>query len=102
MINIISSGRYKINRKLIRETFRQENHNLNIIFVGRIKIKQISKKYLKDEIIHPILSFFYSENNLIEIFICYPQIILLAAEKNKKIDQMIIQLIHHGIKSSLS
>lgn len=102
MVNVISPSRYKINKKLIKESFKNQNHDLNIIFVGKIKIKEISKKYLNDEIIHPVLSFFYPENNLIEIFICYPQLVLLAAQKNKKIDQMAIQLIDHGIRSSLS
>lgn len=102
MVNLISSSRYKINKILIKETFKNQNQNLNIIFVGKIKIKEISKKYLNDETVHPVLSFFYPEQNLVEIFICYPQVVLLAAEKNKKLDQLIIQLIHHGIKSSLS
>ncbi len=102
MVNVFCPSRYKVNRKLIKENFKNQNYDINIVFVGKIKIKQLSKKYLKDQIIHPVLSFFYPENNLIEIFICYPQLVLLAAEKNKKIDQMTIQLIDHGIKSSLS
>lgn len=102
MVNIINSSRYKVNKKLIKETFKNQSQNLNVIFVGKIKIKEISRKYLNDKIVHPVLSFFYPEDNLVEIFICYPQAVLLAAEKNKRVDQLIIQLIHHGIKSSLS
>lgn len=37
-------------------------------------------------------------NNLLgEIFICFPQAVLLAAEKNKKVNDILKWLIEHGI-----
>ena len=41
------------------------------------------------------------ENLLGEIFICYPQAILLAAEKNKRVDDMMRFLLHHAIDNLL-
>ena len=43
-----------------------------------------------------------SQPNLLgEIFICYPQAVLLAAEKNKKVDDMMTFLLHHAIDNLL-
>jgi ssRNA-specific RNase YbeY (16S rRNA maturation enzyme) len=100
MINIICPSRYKINKKLIRETIKIPNSlTVNIIFIGKIKMKKISIKYKNDESIHPVLSFFYPEENLAEIFICYPQAVYLAAERTKRVDDIIIYLINHGINN---
>lgn len=98
MINIICPSRYKINRRLIRKRIIPlPNLIVNIIFVGKNKMRSLANQYKKDNIIHPVLTFYYREENLVEIFICYSQVILLAAEKNKKVDEMILQLINHGI-----
>lgn len=43
-----------------------------------------------------------SQPNLLgEVFICYPQAVLLAAEKNKKVDDMMTYLLHHAIDNLL-
>lgn len=98
MINIICPSRYKINRRLIKKRIIPlPNLIINIIFVGRNKMRLLANQYKKDNIIHPVLTFYYREENLAEIFVCYPQAILLAAEKNKKVDEIILQLINHGI-----
>lgn len=36
-----------------------------------------------------------------EVFICFPQAVLLAAEKSKKVNDMMIFLIHHAIDNLL-
>lgn len=81
-----------------------QNQTLNIVFVGKNKMKTISKKYKKEPVALPVLSFPYKENvedtNLLgEVILCYPQIVLLAAERNKKVDDMVAHLIEHGIKN---
>lgn len=102
MINLICPSRYKINKKLIKERVKiNPPLAVNVIFVGKIKMKQISQEYKKDDIIHPVLSFFYPEENTIEVFICYQQAVLLAAERNKHVDDVIIYLINHGINNFL-
>ncbi len=50
----------------------------------------------------PSSSLTLSQPNLLgEIFICYPQAVLLAAEKNKKVDDMMTFLLHHAIDNLL-
>lgn len=114
MINIISSSRYKINRKLIRKRSDEflltkgvnENIIINLVFVGKNKMKDISNKYKSEDVVLPVLSFLYNQrenekNFLGEIIICYPQAIMLAAQRNKNVDDMLMSLIEHGIKNLL-
>ena len=115
MINIVSSSRYKINRQKIKvfvnNLFEKEQinpeHSLNIIFVGKNKMKVYTQKYKNEKETLPILSFKYDENVgekeilLGEIVICFPLVILLAAERNKRVDEMINDLVEHGIENLL-
>lgn len=115
MINIISSSRYKINRQKIKvflnSIFEKEQINpeysLNVVFVGKNKMKVFTQKYKNEKETLPILSFKYDENTgekeilLGEIVICFPLVILLAAERNKKVDEMINDLVKHGVENLL-
>ena len=119
MINIISSSRYKINRKLVKESVNEVlttysipgNALFNIIFIGKKKMKGIAAKYKNEDVALPVLSFAYStpgvvqinesEKPLGEVFICYPQAILLAAERGKKVDDIMKYLIKHGLENIL-
>lgn len=116
MINIICSSRYKINRKEIKTLasafLLKKNHDdhytLNLVFIGRNKMKTICEQYKKEPIALPVLSFPYKGTDEIdkkflgEVILCYPQIILLAAERNKRVDNMINVLIEHGVKNLLT
>ncbi|EKE15015.1 MAG: hypothetical protein ACD_12C00199G0001 [uncultured bacterium] len=115
MINIISSSRYKINRQKIKvftnNVFEKEqinsNYSLNVVFVGKNKMKVYTEKYKNEKETLPILSFKYNEDVgekeilLGEIVICYPLVILLAAERNKRVDEVINDLVKHGIENLL-
>ena len=116
MANIVSSSRYKINKKLVKKTVEDilVKHGLpasttvNVIFIGRKKMKSIAAKYKDENLALPVLSFSYldkkktSDSDLIgEIFICYPQAVLLAAEREKKVDYILEFLITHGINNIL-
>jgi|SRR3989339_1071899 len=115
MINIISSSRYKINRQKIKifvQNFLEKEqiameHSLNVVFVGKNKMKTLSEKYKNEKETLPILSFKYNENVgekeilLGEVVICYPLVILLAAERNKRVDEMVNELVKHGIENLL-
>ncbi len=103
MINLISPSRYKINRKKIKEEVKIDE-NINVIFIGKNKMRSIAIKYKRENVALPVLSFSYREKQVPdvptgEIFICYPQAVLLAAERNKRVDDMIISLIKHGIEN---
>lgn len=113
MINIVSSSRYKINRQKIKvfvqSIFVKEqvdfNYSLNVVFVGKNKMKVFTEKYKNEKETLPVLSFKYDENVgekevlLGEIVICFPLVILLAAERNKRVDEMINELVKHGIEN---
>lgn len=112
MINIVSSSRYKISKKKLRPAILKlllqhglsDNYTVNLAFVGKNKMKDISNKYKQEDIALPILTFLYddkeSEGRLLgEILICYPQAVLLAAERGKRVDDVILNLVDHGIKN---
>jgi len=94
----------------LAESFlRKENipdhYILNIIFVGKNKMKTVSLRYKNENEALPVLSFAYDmeKDNLYgEIFICYPQMVLLAAEREKKVDQTLAWLIKHGIDNIIN
>ena len=106
MINVISSSRYKINRPLIKNEASSYldklgfdgSATLNIVFIGKNKMKALATTYKNEPVALPVLSFKYSDI-LAEIIICYPQAVLLAAEREKRVDDMIIFLIKHGVET---
>ena len=81
---------------------------LNLVFVGTRKMRDIASTYKNERIALPVLSFSYlheratTDNVIGEIFLCYPQIVLLAAERNKKVDEMCRQMIRHGMENIFS
>lgn len=129
MLNIISSSRYKIDRASIQKQVEQILSNypitpqsvLNIVFVGKKKMNEYSKKYKGEDVVLPVLSFSYlgqtktPEVNIVhkktsgvgteqvigEVIICYPQAVLLAAERDKKVDYIISYLVEHGVNNIL-
>ncbi len=45
----------------------------------------------------PVAPILEANNLLGEVFICYPQAVLLAAERNKKVNDILKWLIEHGV-----
>ena len=115
MINVIVSSRYKVNRKIIRNLAQEvlnkkgvdSDYIVNIVFVGKTKMALITNKYKNEQQALPVLSFPYHEINsdgskiLGEIFICYPLTIIMAAQRNKKVEDIINFLINHGMENLL-
>jgi rRNA maturation RNase YbeY len=115
MINIVTSSRYKINRQKIKlfvaNIFEKEQlssqYSVNIVFVGKNKMKSLTEKYKNEKETLPVLSFPYNEKTgeeevlLGEVVICFPLVVLLTAERNKRVDEMINELIKHGIENLL-
>lgn len=106
MIHVYTSSRYKVNKQKIinhAETFLRVRHYqlngfINIVFVGQRKMKQVAREYLDVDIAKPVLTFRLDEDETFgEIYMCYPQVVLLAAEKNKTVSHMISDLVEHGI-----
>lgn len=113
MINIVTPSRYSLEKKALKKSISiflvqkdiDETVDINLIFVGKRKMRQIALTYKKEDVALPVLSFDYSHeknavsNLLGEVFLCYPQIVLLAAERNKKVNEMIIEMIKHGVNN---
>ncbi len=123
MVKVYSDPRYKINTRSIKKSTRdildkkgiEPEYNLNIVFVGKRKMKQVSANYKKEAIALPVLSFSYINNKkttggevyeeekmLGEVLICYPQALLLAAEREKTVNTILLQLIEHGIENIIN
>jgi len=112
MIFIKTSSRYMINRRAIKratadflreQNMSEDTHDVNIAFIGRTKMRTISRDYKDEDVALPVLAFPFHEKNeegrlfLGEVIMCYPQVILLAAERNKRVDVMIERLLLHGL-----
>lgn len=115
MINVVTSSRYTIDRKKIRQVVNGylsekgigNEYVLNVVFVGKNKMKTVTKKYKHEDQALPVLSFPYKNEKsedgkmLGEVIVCYPLALFLAAERSKKVDDMMIFLIKHGIDNLL-
>jgi ssRNA-specific RNase YbeY (16S rRNA maturation enzyme) len=70
-------------------------------------MKSISSTYKNEDVALPVLSFPIRDNSnpekefIGEVFICYPQAILLAAERNKRVDDLMTELVEHGVRNLL-
>lgn len=111
MLNLVCPTRYGVNKKSIREGVSQmyavkhinSKLTLNIVFIGTRKMREIAKTYKHEDLPLPVLAFPYKdvdtegEQLLGEIFLCYPMVVLLAAERSKMVDDMILRLVEHGL-----
>lgn len=83
------------------------NEAINLVFVGKNKMREVAKTYKNEDVALPVLSFSYRETVANEdpifgeIIICYPQAVLLAAERNRKVEETLLSLIKHGMENLL-
>ncbi|MCX6732177.1 MAG: rRNA maturation RNase YbeY [Candidatus Roizmanbacteria bacterium] len=115
MLRIFTSSRYLVDRKRIRilvektlSTFQLDpTLSVTIVFVGKNKMRSIASTYKHEDVALPVLAFPYKNDADMEeplfgeIFLCYPQIVLLAVERNKRLDVLIDELIIHGLTNLL-
>lgn len=99
-------------KKVLRKFFEKEgivsDSEVSVAFVGKKKMIQISKQYLKDSSVHNVLSFTPDEAKdkfvfppsgkiqLGEIIVCYPEAVDEAKKEGKRINQKLRELIEHG------
>lgn len=113
-MKIFRPSRYKVPvRKLVAfaqkilESYSGGDLLVNIIFVGKRRMIGIASAYKNEFVALPVLSFAFEGTQadnyepplLGEVYICYPQAVLLAAEKEKSVDAILEQLIEHGIRN---
>jgi ssRNA-specific RNase YbeY (16S rRNA maturation enzyme) len=107
-LNIIFVGKRKM--LYIATVYKREPEALPVLSFSYITTKKIMKQAIEidgDTIQHTELTatlptIVHDDNLLGEIFICYPQAVLLAAERNKKVDDTLKSLIEHGINNLVS
>ncbi len=107
-LNIIFVGKRKM--LYIATVYKREPEALPVLSFSYITTKKIMKQAVEidgDTIQHTELTatlptIVHDDNLLGEIFICYPQAVLLAAERNKKVDDTLKSLIEHGINNLVS
>lgn len=93
---------------LLEQSGVVSNTKVSIALVGEKRMLDISNKYLKDNKVHNVLSFTYSEiadkfafppdgsSHLGEILVCYPLAKEEAKEENISIEKKIQELLEHG------
>ena len=86
---------------------------VSIAILGKEKMLEVGKKYLKDNSLHNVLyftpdevkgSFILPPDNLIhlgEIMVCYPLAVKEAEDDNVLINEKVYELIEHGARHLL-
>jgi ssRNA-specific RNase YbeY (16S rRNA maturation enzyme) len=131
MITVIDAARFTVERAFVIsvvEKYLQKRGvspvlDVNIVFVGKRKMLYIATVYKREPEALPVLSFPYLTDKrmmhkteeasvaqapaqipalLGEVFICFPQAVLLAAERNKRVNDILTWLIEHGLDNLIS
>lgn len=93
---------------LLEQSGIVSNTKVSVAIVGEKEMLDISNKYLKDNKVHNVLSFTYSEvadkfifppdnsTHLGEIVVCYPKAKNQAKAEGKSVKKKIQELVEHG------
>lgn len=114
-IYVTRQSRYPANTKLLKERVKRVltergavDCEVSIALVGERKMRELGKKYMKDNILHEVLSFpAQGEKNgfvqptdepliLGDIAICYPEARKIAMKRNRMVDDVLGELAEHG------
>ena len=117
MISVLisSESRYPISRPKIKEKVRQilesmgmEEVEVSVMIVGDRKIRELNRQFRQVDEVTDVLSFPLEEPRgqdgilrLGDIVISYPQARKWALERNKLVDQVVLELIEHGLRHLL-
>lgn len=113
MISILisSESRYPISRKKIKEKVGEtlkraglDEVEVSVLIVGDRKIRELNRQYLKIDEPTDVLSFPLEEPrdedgilSLGDIVVSYPQAQKWAREKNRLVDEVVLELTEHGL-----
>ncbi len=115
-ILIKKDPRYPLDLKKIRQRTRailkqfgfHDQIELSLYFVGRRKAKQLNQTYRKMDYIPEVLAFPLNERGpdgilrLGDLVICFPRARDLAMKRNRLVEEIIVELLEHGIKNLIS
>jgi probable rRNA maturation factor len=115
-VNVSKQSNFPVKSSLIKKRLREfltkegivSDCVVSVAVVGEKKMLELSKKHLKDKLLHNVLSFTESEIKggfiyppdgkiyLGEIVICYPKVVKEAKEEEVLIDERVSELVEHG------
>lgn len=115
-VTVKKQANYPISAKLIRDVLKEffvkegivSNAFVSVVLVGEKKMLEMGNKFLKDKLLHNVLSFTEDELkgnfvyppeagiNLGEIVVCYPKAVEEAKKEGVLIDERVKELILHS------
>ncbi len=115
-VEVKKQSNYPVSVKLVRDALKAfftkegiiSDALVSVAIVGEKKMLELGKKYLKDKILHSVLSFTEDElkKNFVyppdgkiylgEIIVCYPKVVEEAKEEGVLIDEKIRELVLHS------
>lgn len=110
--------RFAIEKVLYEQGLKGLDVEVSVFICGFRKMKSMAKKHLRDDKLHEVLSFGLSEvkplskqrgfvnppdtiMRLGDIIVCWPEVVGLAAQNNKMVDEQLAFLISHGMEHLL-
>jgi len=115
-VDIVKQSNYPVSSPKLKKKLREflgskgivSDAEVSVAIVGEKKMLEVGRKYLKDKVLHNVLSFtpdeaiekfVYPNDKLIhlgEIIVCFPKALKEAKEEGKLIEERICELIEHG------
>ena len=115
-VNVSKQSNYPVKSSLIKNRLKSfltkegivSDCEVSVAIVGESKMLELSKKHLKDKLLHNVLSFTESELKgsfiyppdgkiyLGDIIVCYPKVVEEAKEEETLIDTRVYELVEHG------
>src|SRR3989344_508753 len=120
-VSVVKQSNYPVStpalKKKLSEFFMKNgitsDAETSVVIVGEAKMRETSRKYLKDGSLHNVLSFTpdevrekfeYPPDGLLrlgEIIVCYPVAVVEAKKEGKLVNEKIYELVEHGGKRLL-
>ncbi|MDP2632948.1 MAG: rRNA maturation RNase YbeY [Candidatus Curtissbacteria bacterium] len=113
---IQSTNKYPKDQKTIKKSITETliknrvggNIEISVAIVGEVQMDLLSKKYLKDDLAHEVLSFPLEESEspdgvlrLGDIILCWPQVVLAAKRDGVKVEDEVYKLTAHSMEHLL-
>jgi len=124
-VDIVKQSNYPVSSPKLKKKLREflaskgivSDAEVSVAIVGEKKMLEVGRKYLRDKVLHNVLSFtpdearyqtvpgetkekfVYPNDKLIhlgEIIVCFPKALGEAKEEGKLIEERIYELIEHG------
>ncbi|MFH1863345.1 MAG: rRNA maturation RNase YbeY [bacterium] len=124
-VDVVKQSNYPVSSTNIKKALREllikqgivSDAEVSVAIVGEKKMLEVGRKYLKDKVLHNVLSFtpdearyqtvpgeaiekfIYPDDKLVhlgEIVVCYPKAVEEAKREDKLIEEKVRELVEHG------